>query len=88
MLSDAQVERLIGRRAQWAVNAEEALKGWMAQDPMDPAKQVNGHLFVVAEPVPPRERTLLETMTSTGDFTAVFRPLPGVAGDSRQLQPR
>jgi hypothetical protein len=77
MLSDAQVERLIARRARWAVNAEEALNGWMAQDPINPAKQVNGHLFVVAEPMPPRERMLLETMTATGDFTAVFRDLVG-----------
>lgn len=77
MLSDAEVERLIARRAGWAVNAEKALNGWMAQDPIDPAKQLNGHLFVVASPVPPRERMLIETMTATGDFTAVFRDLVG-----------
>jgi len=75
MLSDAEVERLIARRAGWAVNAEEALTGWMAQDPIEPEKRTNGHLFVVASPVPPRERMLLEAITRTGDFTAVFRDL-------------
>lgn len=75
MLSDAEVERLIARRAGWAVNAEKALTSWIAQEPIDPPVQANGHLFVVASPVPPRERMLLETMTGTGDFTAVFRDL-------------
>jgi hypothetical protein len=74
MLSDAEVERLIAQRARWAVNAETALSDWIAADPIAPEKRENAHLFVVADPVPPRERLLLPVL-GVGDYTATFRDL-------------
>ncbi|HEX9219999.1 MAG TPA: ATP-binding protein, partial [Gemmatimonadaceae bacterium] len=74
VLSDAQVERLIALRSRWAVNAEQALMEWIAADPISPDKRENAHLFVVADPVPPRQRLLLPVL-GVGDYTATFRDL-------------
>jgi hypothetical protein len=74
MLSDAQVERLIAQRARWAVNAETALNDWIAADPIALDQRQNAHLFVIADPVPPRERLLLPVL-GVGDWTAAFRTL-------------
>jgi hypothetical protein len=72
-LSNADVERLMALRARWAVNAEQALRDWTAKDPIVGAEQQHAHLFVVADPVPPRERLLLPVFT--GDWNATFRRL-------------
>ena len=74
MLSDGQVERLIALRSRWAVNAEQALNEWIAGDPIAPDKRQRAHLFVVANPVPPRERLMLPVL-GTGDYTRTFRDL-------------
>src|SRR5207237_15465 len=72
-LSNAEVERLMAQRARWAVNAEQALKEWIATDPIAPTKRVNAHIYVVADPVPPRERLLLPAFA--GNWTETFRRL-------------
>jgi hypothetical protein len=73
-LSDGEVERLVALRDRWAINAEQALSDWMAQEPVDLDKRHNAHLFVVADPVRSRERLLLDTFAG-GDYTVVFREL-------------
>lgn len=73
MLSDAQVERLIALRSRWAVNAEQALTEWIAVDPIAPDKRQRAHLFVVANPVPPREKLMLPVLG--GSYPNPFRDL-------------
>lgn len=63
-MSDSQVELLMAQRAAWAANAGDLLLEWMAQDPIAEKSRENGHLFVVASPVPPRERFLLPVFTA------------------------
>jgi hypothetical protein len=72
-LSDAEVERLMALRGRWAADTEQALRDWMAADPIAPGSQENGHLFVFASPVPQRERLLLPVFS--GEWTSVFRRL-------------
>jgi len=73
MLSDGQVERLIALRSRWAVNAEQALNEWIAGDPIAPDKRQRAHLFVVANPVPPREKLMLPVLG--GNYPNTFRDL-------------
>jgi hypothetical protein len=58
-LADSQVELLMARRAKWAADTEQDLREWMARDPIAAVDRKNGHLFIVASPVPRRERLLL-----------------------------
>ena len=73
-LSDAEVERLMALREQWAANAKDALSDWMAHDPMTLKKHENGHLFVVASPVPQRDRMWLP-LFGGDDWRDVLRKL-------------
>jgi len=72
-LSNADVERLMALRERWAVNAEQALNDWIAKDPITGEQRQNAHLFVLADPVPPRDRLLLPVFT--GDWNATFQRL-------------
>jgi hypothetical protein len=58
-LSDGEVQRLMALRERWAADAQQLLREWMAADPITSDKRENGHLFIVASPVPQRERLLL-----------------------------
>jgi hypothetical protein len=58
-LSDGEVERLMQQREQWAATAKDLLRNWMANDPLAAQLHTNGHLFVVASPVPQRDGMLL-----------------------------
>lgn len=58
-LSDGEVERLMQQREQWAATAKDLLRDWMANDPLATKPHTNGHLFVVASPVPQRDGMLL-----------------------------
>ena len=58
-LSDGEVERLMQQREQWAATAKELLRNWMANDPLAAKPHKNGHVFVVASPVPQRDGMLL-----------------------------
>jgi hypothetical protein len=73
-LPDAEVERLIALRSRWAVSTERALTEWIEQDPISIDQRENAHIFVIADPVPPRDRMLLDTF-ATGDYTVVLRDL-------------
>jgi len=72
-LSNADVERLMARRARWAVGAEQALNEWIAKDPIVGEERLNAHLFVVADPVSPSDRLLLPVFT--GNWQATFQRL-------------
>jgi hypothetical protein len=73
-LSDGEVERLMVLRERWAANAKDALRDWMAHDPITLKQHENGHLFVVASPVPPRDRMWLP-LFGGDDWRDVLRRL-------------
>jgi hypothetical protein len=58
-LSDGEVERLMLQRERWAATANDLLRDWITNDPLATKTHTNGHLFVVASPVPQREGMLL-----------------------------
>jgi hypothetical protein len=60
-------------REQWAANATDVLRAWMTNDPLPPDSHENGHLFVVASPVPHRERMWLPVFGD--DWRAALRRL-------------
>lgn len=60
--SDSEVVRLHTRRQQHDREAEEVLRNEMMRDPTPEDKRVQGHLFVVAEPMTGRGEMLLEAL--------------------------
>lgn len=53
-LGDGEVERLVRRRSHWERDASTLLDAEFGRAPVRRDDAVNGHLFVVAEPVAPR----------------------------------
>jgi len=72
-LSDGDVERLMQQRDRWAATAKDLLREWMANDPLAEKPHTNGHLFVVASPVPQRDGMLLPVFGD--DWQAVMQHL-------------
>ncbi len=76
-LSDAEVERLMQRRAQWSLDATDILREWMGRDPTPTDGRLNPHYFFVGRPVPHRPELLLQVFA--GQWPQRFQQLVGRA---------
>lgn len=64
-LSDAEVLRLHERRRSWERTALERLTAVVAADPVPEERRRLAHLFIVAVPVPGRDRLVLDLLGAT-----------------------